>query len=61
MFYNFTYEQLTYNVNSLSLKNFDLSINGKLLFENSSLILSYGQVYGLIGKNFTSQTVTNSM
>lgn len=56
MSYNFTYEQLTYNVNSLSLKNFDLSINGKSLFENSSLILSYGQVYGLIGKNGYGKT-----
>jgi ATP-binding cassette subfamily F protein 1 len=56
MTYNFNYEQLTYNINSISLKNFDLSINGKSLFENSSLILSYGQVYGLIGKNGYGKT-----
>lgn len=56
MSYNFTYEQLTYNLNSLSLKNFDLSINDKLLFENSSLILSYGKIYGLIGKNGYGKT-----
>ena len=56
MSYNFTYEQLTYNINSLSLQNFDLSINDKSLFENSSLILSYGQVYGLIGKNGYGKT-----
>jgi len=56
MSYNFTYEQLTYNLNSLSLKNFDLSINGKSLFENSSLVLSYGQIYGLIGKNGYGKT-----
>lgn len=56
MSYNFTYEQLTYNVNSLSLKNFDLSINDKLLFENASLVLSYGHVYGLIGKNGYGKT-----
>lgn len=51
MSYNFTYEQLTYNQNSFSLKNFDLSINEKSLFENSSLVLSYGKRYGLIGRN----------
>jgi ATP-binding cassette subfamily F protein 1 len=56
MSYNFTYEQLTYNPNSVSLKNFDLSINGKSLFENSSLVLSYGQIYGLIGKNGYGKT-----
>jgi ATP-binding cassette subfamily F protein 1 len=51
MSFNFIYENFTYTFNSLSLKNFNLSINSKLLFENSSLILSYGQRYGLIGKN----------
>jgi len=56
MSYNFNYEQLTYNPNSVSLKNFDLSINDKSLFENSSLILSYGQIYGLIGKNGYGKT-----
>lgn len=49
--YNFIFEKFTYNINSLSLVNFNLSINSKLLFENSSLVLSYGQRYGLIGKN----------
>jgi ATP-binding cassette subfamily F protein 1 len=56
MSYNFTYEQLNYNINSISLKNFDLSINNQSLFENASLILSYGQVYGLIGKNGYGKT-----
>ena len=49
--YNFIYEKFTYNFNSLSLLNFNLSINSKSLFEDSSLVLSYGQRYGLIGKN----------
>jgi ATP-binding cassette subfamily F protein 1 len=56
MSYNFNYEQFTYNLNSLSLKNFDLSINDKSLFQNSSLVLSYGQIYGLIGKNGYGKT-----
>jgi hypothetical protein len=50
MSYNFTYEQLTYNLNFISLKTFDISICDKSLFEKSSLILSYGQIYGLNGK-----------
>lgn len=56
MSYNFNYEQLTYNINSVSLKNFDLSINDKTLFDNSSLVLSHGQIYGLIGKNGYGKT-----
>ena len=56
MAYNFTYEQLTYNQNSISIKNFDLSINEKILFKESSLILSYGYIYGLIGKNGYGKT-----
>ena len=51
MSYNFIYEKFTYNFNSLSLSKFNLSINSKSLFEESSLTLSYGQRYGLIGKN----------
>lgn len=51
MNYNFNYENFTYSINSVSLTNFNLSINSKSLFENSSLVLSYGQRYGLIGKN----------
>lgn len=51
MSFNFIYEKFTYNFNSLSLSNFNLNINSKSLFEDSSLTLSYGQRYGLIGKN----------
>jgi ATP-binding cassette subfamily F protein 1 len=51
MNYNFNYEKFIYSINSVSLSNFNLSINSKSLFENSSLVLSYGNRYGLIGKN----------
>ena len=54
--YNFTYEKFTYNVNSLSINNFKLSIGQKTLFDNSSLSFSYGQRYGLIGKNGYGKT-----
>jgi ATP-binding cassette subfamily F protein 1 len=49
--YNFLYEKFTYNFNSISLEKFSLSINSKNLFDNTDLKLSYGQRYGLIGKN----------
>ena len=48
---NFIYEKFTYTFNSLSIQDFKLSINGKLLFDNSSLSLNYNNCYGLIGKN----------
>jgi ATP-binding cassette subfamily F protein 1 len=51
MSYNFIFENFNHSFNSLSLKNFNLSIDSKSLFLNSDLILSYGQRYGLIGKN----------
>jgi len=51
MSYNFIFEKFTYSLDSLSLSNFNLSIDSKSLFENSNLVLSYGQRYGLIGKN----------
>jgi ATP-binding cassette subfamily F protein 1 len=48
---NFIYEKFTYTYNSISIQDFKLSINEKLLFDNSSLSLNYGNCYGLIGKN----------
>jgi len=54
--YNFTYEKFTYNVNILSINNFKLSIGQKTLFDDSSLSFSYGQRYGLIGKNGYGKT-----
>jgi ATP-binding cassette subfamily F protein 1 len=54
--YNFTYEKFTYNVNILSINNFKLSVGPKTLFDDSSLSFSYGQRYGLIGKNGYGKT-----
>jgi ATP-binding cassette subfamily F protein 1 len=54
--YNFTFEKFTYNINNLSLSNFNLSINQKTLFDDASLTLSYGDKYGLIGKNGYGKT-----
>lgn len=56
MAYNFIYEKLTYNHDSISIKNFDLSVADKKLFEETDLVLSYGQVYGLIGRNGYGKT-----
>jgi ATP-binding cassette subfamily F protein 1 len=49
--YNFIYDKLTYTSNSISINNFSLSVSGKSLFYDSSLIISPGNIYGLIGKN----------
>ena len=49
--YNFIYEHFIYNVNSLTINNFNLSIGNKILFENADLNVNYGQKYCLIGKN----------
>ena len=54
--YNFIFEKLTYNYNSLSITDFTLNVTstvgqGKILLTNSSLSLNYKEVYGLIGKN----------
>lgn len=49
--FNFNFENFKYNHKSLSLKNYNLSINDKILFTNTDLVLSYGQRYGLIGRN----------
>ena len=49
--YNFIYDKLTYTSDSISINNFSLSVSGKSLFQDSSLIISPGNIYGLIGKN----------
>jgi len=49
--YNFIYDKLTYTADSISINNFSLSVSGKSLFQDSSLIVSPGNIYGLIGKN----------
>jgi ATP-binding cassette subfamily F protein 1 len=53
---NFVFDKLTYNLDSLSLENFTLSVGSKKLFIDSSLVLSSGNVYGLIGKNGSGKT-----
>jgi ATP-binding cassette subfamily F protein 1 len=49
--YNFIYDKLIYTSDSISINNFSLSVSGKSLFQDSSLIISPGNIYGLIGKN----------
>lgn len=49
--YNFIYDKLTYTADSISINNFSLSVSGKSLFQDSPLIVSPGNIYGLIGKN----------
>ena len=49
--YNFIYDKLTYTSDSISINNFSLSVSGKSLFHESPLIISPGNIYGLIGKN----------
>ena len=49
--YNFIYDKLTYTSDSISINNFSLSVSGKILFHESPLIISPGNIYGLIGKN----------
>jgi ATP-binding cassette subfamily F protein 1 len=56
MTFNFIYEKFTYTFNSLSLSSFNLSIGGKVLFEDANMGLVYGQRYGLIGKNGYGKT-----
>jgi ATP-binding cassette subfamily F protein 1 len=54
--YNFIYENFTYNINTLTIKNFNLSVNNIKLFEEATLTITYGQRYCLIGKNGYGKT-----
>lgn len=54
--YNFIYEKFTYNVNTLSINNFKLSIGSKTLFNDTSLSIINGNRYALIGKNGYGKT-----
>ena len=49
--YNFTFDKLIYTSDSITINNFSLSVAGKNLFQDSPLIISPGNIYGLIGKN----------
>ena len=42
--------------NMVQVNNFSISIGGKKLFEDSELVLSPGNIYGLIGKNGCGKT-----
>jgi ATP-binding cassette subfamily F protein 1 len=54
--YNFNYEKKTITLDSISIRNFSLSVGGKDLFEDTDLQLGYGQRYGFIGKNGSGKT-----
>ncbi len=54
--YNFIYEDFTYNINTVTINNFNLSVANKTLFEDTSLTINYGQRYCLIGKNGYGKT-----
>ena len=54
--YNFNYEKKTITLDSISVRNFSLSVGGKDLFEDTDLQLGYGQRYGFIGKNGSGKT-----
>jgi len=49
--YNFILGKLNYTEDSISIDKFSLSVAGKTLFKDSPLIISPGNIYGLIGKN----------
>ena len=54
--YNFTYDKLTYTSDSISINNFSLNVPGKKLFQDSPLVISPGNIYGLIGHNGCGKT-----
>ena len=54
--YNFTYDKLTYTSDSISINNFSLNVPGKKLFQESPLVISPGNIYGLIGRNGCGKT-----
>jgi ATP-binding cassette subfamily F protein 1 len=54
--YTFTYDKLTYTSDSISINNFSLNVPGKKLFQESPLVISPRNIYGLIGKNGCGKT-----
>ncbi len=48
---NITFDKFTYTTDTIGMNNFDLSVPGKELLENSKLSMCPGSKYGLIGKN----------
>jgi ATP-binding cassette subfamily F protein 1 len=49
--YNLNISKLNYTTDSISIDKFSLSVAGKVLFQDSPLTISPGNIYGLIGKN----------
>ena len=47
--------------NMVQVNNFSISINSKVLFDDSELVLSPGNIYGLIGKNGCGKTTLLKM
>jgi ATP-binding cassette subfamily F protein 1 len=53
---NLTYDKFSITNETISINNFDITILGKLLFKNTSLQLSQGMKYGLLGPNGSGKT-----
>jgi len=54
--FNFVFDKLNYTEDSISINKFSLSVAGKILFLDSPLTISPGNIYGLIGKNGCGKT-----
>lgn len=54
--FNFNIDEQQTNSNSISINRFSITIDSKVLFDDSSLTLNPKNVYGLIGKNGCGKT-----
>jgi ATPase subunit of ABC transporter with duplicated ATPase domains len=53
---NISYDKFTITNETISINSFDIHVPGKQLFKNSSLQLSPGKKYGLLGSNGSGKT-----
>ena len=53
---NLNYSKVTSNLDNISINSFNLNVETKVLFQDSPLSLSNGNIYGLIGKNGCGKT-----